>query len=122
MWSKVLKWCLYVIPLVAITFLLNAGPVLKRPMGTDDDVAGSLERVEQAALQEDWEQASSAWDQLRQAFVKVERRAEVVVEWNELQDFDMELARLRGAIQAEERSDVLALISVLKALFDEFGN
>ncbi|HLN64043.1 MAG TPA: DUF4363 family protein [Symbiobacteriaceae bacterium] len=121
MWSKVAKWCLYIIPLVAFAFYMNSGTLLKRPMGSNDDLEGQLHQIEQATLAGDWVQAGAAWEQAHTAFDKVERRIEVIAERDELQHFYTELHRLRGAIQAEERVTVLSQVAMLKSLFDEFG-
>ena len=121
MWKKAVKWAVYIIPLVVFAVLLNAGQVLKRPMGTGDDVLGSLKKVEQAVLVEDWDGAAAAWERTHRAVSIVMRRVQMDTERDEMQDFSEELARLRGAVQAGERGTALEHISVLKALFDEWG-
>ncbi|HYF91625.1 MAG TPA: hypothetical protein VD969_05235 [Symbiobacteriaceae bacterium] len=121
MWRKIIKWAVYVVPITVFVLLLNAGQLLKRPMGTGDDVRGSLSRLEESVLTEDWQGADAAWERTHRAVGIVMRRVQVDAERDELQDFSEELARLRGAVQAGERAAALEHISVLKALYDEWG-
>jgi len=121
MWSKVIKWVIYIVPLVLFALLLNSGQVLKRPMGQDDRVEGGLHAVEIAVLKGEWSTAEREWERVHIGAMNVGRRIEVAAERDELQDFYEEMARLRGSIQAQERGASLEHVSVLKALFDEFG-
>lgn len=119
--SKVVKWVIYLVPVVLFALLLNTGTVLKRPMGRNDRVEAGLHAVEEAVLKEQWATADREWDRVQASSIKVGRRIEIAAERDQLQDFYEELARLRGSIQAHERGSALEHISVLKALFDEFG-
>lgn len=121
MWSKAIKWAVYIVPVVAFAVLLNAGQVLKRPTGTGDDVLGHLHAVEQSVLAEDWVSAGSAWDRTQAAMDRVGRRIQIDAEKGEMQDLAEELARLRGTIQAREQGAALEHVSVLKSLFHELG-
>lgn len=122
MQSRAIKWILYIVPLIFFVFLLNSGGWLKQPRGKSDDLEGNLHAVEQAVLRDDWSDAGSAWGRAHVAMQKVSRRIELATERDEIQDFYEHLARLRGSIQAKERSAALEHVSVLKALFDEFGH
>ncbi|HEY3366428.1 MAG TPA: DUF4363 family protein [Symbiobacteriaceae bacterium] len=115
------KWAVYIVPIVAFAVLLNAGQVLKRPMGTQDDVLGHLHAVEQSVLAEDWAGAGTGWERTQAAVDRVARRIQIDAEKGEMQDLAEELARLRGTIQAQERGPALEHVSVLKSLFHELG-
>jgi hypothetical protein len=120
--AKAWKWVIYILPLLLFTFLLNTGPLLKRPMGRNDHLAESLHVVQLAVGAERWDDAGMAWQQAHVAMESISRRIEIATERDELQDFYEELARLRGSIEAHERGPALTHLAVLNALFDEFGH
>lgn len=119
--SRALKWVVYMVPVILFALFLNSGQILKRPMGSGDDIFGSLHAVEQAVLSDDWAGAARGWEKTHKATGIVSRRIEVQAERNELQDFFEEMARLQGSIQAQEKGTALEHIAVLKSLYDEFG-
>lgn len=121
MWNKLLRWATYGIPLLFFALLMNAGPVLKRPLGQEDRLMAQLETTEQAVLAGDWAAAATAWEQVDRASALVVRRIQLMAERDEVQAFYQELARLRGSIQAQEAGAALGQISVLKGLYDELG-
>ncbi|HYF77876.1 MAG TPA: hypothetical protein VD973_12125 [Symbiobacteriaceae bacterium] len=119
--SKLLRWAVFLTPLVLFSLLMNAGPVLKRPMGSDDRFMAFLEETEQAALVEDWSAAADAWQRTDRAMTLVIRRIQLMAERNVAQEIVQDLAQLQGAIQAQDQSEALMQIAVLKALFEELG-
>jgi hypothetical protein len=119
--SKILRWTIFLAPLVLFSLLMNAGPVLKRPMGSDDRFMAFLEETERAALVEDWSAAAEAWQRTDRAMTLVIRRIQLMAERNVAQEIVQDLAQLQGAIQAQDRSGALMQIAVLKALFEELG-
>jgi hypothetical protein len=119
--SKILRWAVFLTPLVLFSLLMNAGPVLKRPMRSDDRFMAFLEETEQAALLEDWSKAANAWQRTDRAMTLVIRRIQLMAERNVAQEIVQDLAQLQGAIQAEDKTSALMQIAVLKALFEELG-
>ncbi|MDF2628486.1 MAG: hypothetical protein K0R39_2317 [Symbiobacteriaceae bacterium] len=119
--SRLVRWALFLTPLVLFSLLMNAGPVLKRPMGIDDRFMAFLEETEQATLAEDWPAAADAWRRTDRAMSLVIRRVQVMSERDVAQDIFEDLAQLQGAIQAQDRSGALTQIAVLKALFKQLG-
>lgn len=119
--SKFLRWTIFLAPLILFSLLMNAGSVLKRPMGTDDRFMAFLEETEQAALTEDWPAAADAWQRTDRAMGLVIRRIQLMAERDVAQELMQDLAQLQGAIQAQDRNGALTQIAVLKALFEELG-
>jgi len=120
-WGRILKWVVYIVPIIAFAVLLNLGTPLKRPMGKEDDLFGQILITESAVLAEDWSAAGAAWEKTHRAMDLVSKRIELAAERREIEDFYTELARLRGDIQGHERGSALEHISVLKSLYTELG-
>lgn len=119
--GKFVRWLVYLTPLLLFALLMNAGPVLKRPMRSDDRFMEFLEQTEKAALAEDWSTAADAWQRTDRAIGVVMRRIQLMAERNVAQTIVQDLAHLQGAIQAQDKNGALTHIAVLKTLFDELG-
>jgi len=96
----VLAICLFILVMVS-------GSFLKRPLGQDDDVPGSIERLKRIVLDESWDQADIAADELIAAWEKVVLRVQFSAERDEINSLSDNLARLKGAVQARDKAGAL---------------
>lgn len=113
-----------VIPtLVMLLFalLLNTGDLLKRPLGTHDDIPGGMERLEAALEAADWSGAEGARAELGAAMDRVRPRIELAAELSELNRFYEVLALLRGAIRARDRSASHQHLALLRLIYEDLG-
>ncbi|HVJ50670.1 DUF4363 family protein [Desulfitobacterium sp.] len=95
------------IPIVTLIFfilVMLSGDVLKKSFGNDDNITQSIAILMQDVDNENWEAADKDTDNLTRAWNKVVNRIQFSSERNEINNFSISLARLRGAIQAKDRS------------------
>lgn len=114
----------YGIPTVilALTLLaLNSGPLLLRPTGDGDDVKARLEAVSSLAQSERWQEAEEAVQELERAWERVRARTSFMLDVTEVEMFDLELAGLRGAVDARDLAEVRIAHRRLTALWNDFA-
>lgn len=113
----------FAIPLTAMALIvwsLNAGPMLMRPMGEDDDVEARLEEVGELALSGRWEEAAKAAEALQAAWNRVQPRIQYAYTREELDTFGDEVAALMGAVDGRSDTQVRISLRRLGALWNDF--
>jgi prephenate dehydrogenase len=104
------KFLVIVIPIVTLVLfvlIMLSGDVLKKSLRSDDNIPQSIESLIKDVDTEDWEAAYQDTERLNSAWRKVTKRIQFSSERNEINDFSKSLARLRGAIQAKDKSSGL---------------
>lgn len=79
---------------------LNAGPILKRPAGTQDNVVAALDQLSDHVTAGRWTEAAAAGAALDGAWQRVRQRVHLVAGESELRFFELSLAELQGAVAA----------------------
>lgn len=105
------SWWRPVLPaLVMLLFalFLTSDWLTKQPTGSEDDVQLWLQTVQRDVLSADWEAADSDWRRLQAAWQRVTRRVQFTVERDEIRGLSLSLARLQGAILAEDQAAALS--------------
>ncbi len=102
-------------------FIQLGGPLLKRPFGPQDDVAGALSQVERAVSRGDWATARQAFDRSVGAWRRVVPRIQFSEEKDTITLFSHTLAQL-GANVATQNRDLAAMqLATLKVLWENLG-
>ena len=104
------KLLVIAIPIVVLVFfvlVMLSGDVLKQSLGKDDNVPQSIEAVIQDVSRDNWEAALQNTDALERVWDKVVTRVQFSVERNEINAFSTNIARLKGALQAKDKSIAL---------------
>jgi hypothetical protein len=118
------KFLVISIPIVTLAFfvlIMLSANFLKKPFGTDDNVPGLVQAVTNNIKEEKWEDASRNTEKLNEAWAKVVRRVQFSAERDEINSFTMNVARLRGAIMAKDKSDSLTELSEALEHWKEIG-
>jgi hypothetical protein len=118
---KLLYFSIPVLLLAASVFALNAGPLLKRPLGAGDDVPAKLSAISTLAAAGHWEQAASAAAELQAAWSSVRRRVQLVASRNELQYISLSLADMQGAVAVRDPVQFRLAEQRLRALWEALG-
>ena len=84
--------------------VMLSGDLLKQPLGGDDNIPQSIETLVQDINHENWEAAKQDTDNLNRVWDKVVNRVQFSSERDEINAFSSNIARLRGAIQAKDKS------------------
>lgn len=119
------KFLLIAVPILALVLcimVMLSGNILKQPFGTEDNISQSIETVAQDIKHEDWEAADQNADHLDRAWNKVVRRIQFSAERNTIDDFSINIARVKGAIQAKDKAIGLAELSEAYEHWQNIGN
>ncbi|MCR1898374.1 DUF4363 family protein [Irregularibacter muris] len=96
-----------IITLVIFVLIMFGVNFLKNPLGKDDNIPLIIERMEHNVSNERWQEVGEQREELANAWKKVVRRIQFSSERDELNAFRINLARLKGAILAEDKSNAL---------------
>lgn len=104
------KFLIVAIPIVTLAIficIMLSGSILKKTLTKDDDVAQCINHMMQRVDKEDWEEASKGVEDLDKAWKKVMKRIQFSAERDEINYISTNIARLRGAIEAKDKSNAL---------------
>lgn len=110
-----------IVALIVFVLIMLSGDVLKKSFGSDDNIPLSIETVVQDINNENWEAAQKNTDDLSKAWDKVVGRVQFSSERNEINEFAISLARLRGAIQAQDKSSGLQELNEAYEHWNDLG-
>ncbi|HYF92027.1 MAG TPA: hypothetical protein VD969_07250 [Symbiobacteriaceae bacterium] len=120
-----LKFLYYALPTLAMAVIvlsMNTGPVLKRPLGSHDDLPAQLEQVAALALSGRWEEAGRAEMRLAQTWARVKGRVSFTSTTDEIEIFDLLLAELQAAVDGRDHLLVRSAHLRLKSLWEDLGS
>ena len=100
-----------IVILILFVMVMLSGDLLKQPFGTDDNLPRSIETVIQDVNQGNWEAANQNTDNLNKVWDKVVSRIQYSSERDEINAITMNIARLRGGIQAKNKPIALTELS-----------
>lgn len=118
------RFMIIAIPLVTLVLfilVMLSGDILKKPLAGDDNVPQSIETVVQDLKHENWEAAEKSTDHLNSVWEKVTNRVQFSAERNEIEDLSMNIARLKGAIQAQDKASGLMELSEAYEHWESLG-
>lgn len=110
-----------IITLVLFMLVMLSGSYLKKPLGKDDNIPQFIEVVIKNIRDEKWQEAGENTDKLSRAWKKVVRRVQFSEERDEINDFTMSVARLRGGIMAKDKASSLSELSEAYEHWRELG-
>jgi hypothetical protein len=112
------------IPIVTLVFfvlIMLSGDILKQPLVGDDNIPQSIETIIQDVNHENWTAANQNTENLNRVWNKIVTRVQFSSERDEINAFSMNIARLRGAIQAKDKSSGLIELNEAYEHWKELG-
>lgn len=104
------KFFVIAIPIVTLALfilVMNSDMILKYPLENDDNIPVSIQKLQQDIQNEKWEEANKKTDELSVSWKKVVKRVQFSAEKDEINEFSMNIARLRGAIMTKNKSSAV---------------
>lgn len=104
------KFLTRAVPIVAMALficIMLSGSLLKKSFGQDDNVPQHINNIMKAVDNEVWEEASEEIEILDRAWKKVIFRIQFSSERDEINYLSTNIARLRGTIHAQDKSNAL---------------
>lgn len=104
------KFISYAIPIVTLAvfiFLMLGGNYLKKPHNPSEDVMAFVEISIDHAKAEKWDILKQDIINIDNAWKKIVPRIQFTVERDEIYNISLNIARLRGSIDSEDKSNTL---------------
>ncbi|SJZ72827.1 DUF4363 family protein [Garciella nitratireducens] len=108
------KFLVVMIPIVTLScfiLIMLSGSFLKRSLGEEDNISQIIETIMKNIQNENWEEVHIEMDELERVWNKIVKRIQISSEREEINSFNSNIARLRGAILAKDRSSALIELS-----------
>lgn len=118
------KFLVVSIPIVTLSFfilVMLSGNYLKRPLGNDDNVPMSIQIVIEDVNNGRWKEAYKNTEKLSNAWKKVIKRVQFSSERDEINALSTSIARLRGAISAQDKSSALIELNAAYEHYNGLG-
>lgn len=112
------------IPIVMLAIfivVMLSGSFLKKPFGKNDNLPSTIKLMINDVNNEDWEKLSEEVDKLDNMWKRIIKRVQFSVERDELNFLSTNIARLRGAIMAEDKASALIELSEAFNHWKELG-
>lgn len=119
------RFLIIVIPIITMiifVFIMLSGTILKKPFGKFDDVPGSIDDIIAAVNDEDWDDAANKLNGLEKAWDKVIFRVQFSSERDEINKLSTCIARLKGAVTAQDKAGALMELYEAHNHWVELGN
>lgn len=120
--NKVLYIVIPVLLLAVFTFVMHSDVLLKHSLGPDDDLYGSLKKIEKNLLNSETAELAEELSRADKAWAKIRRRIMVGVSYDEVGEIDQGLARLRGCILGGNYSAALIETCFIQEVWRGLGN
>ncbi len=118
------KFIVIAIPIAVLALficIMISGSFLKKPFGKNDDVVQIIEKIMEDVNNEAWDEAAAEVDKLSSAWRKVIKRIQFSEERDEINFLTSNIARLRGAVSAKDKSDALIELNEAYSHWKEMG-
>lgn len=116
---KFLTIAIPILTIILFICIMQSSRFLKKSFGKDDDIAQCIEKITEMVEQDDWEDARKGVDDLDKAWEKVKTRVQFSAERDEVNNITTNIARLSGAIEAEDQGNAFM---ELKACYNHWEN
>lgn len=118
------RWLKTLVPitiLLLFVLIMTGDWYLKRPRNANEDVALHINKVREAAMADDWARAQADLKQLQLAWHTIIRRVQFSVERDEIRELTRTLARLGGALAAQDKPSALMELAEAEEHWTDLG-
>lgn len=116
------KFITYFIPIVTLTIfvlIMLSGNYFEKPRNPSEDVIAFVELSIKHAKVEKWDTLSQDVVSIDYAWKKIIPRIQYSVETDEIQNINLNIARLRGSIASEDKASALIELNEIVENWDE---
>jgi len=119
---KILVVSIPIVTLIFFVLIMISGNYLKNPISKNDNISEIVQVLIHNLDEEKWEEAVYNSNRLSEAWNKIVRRVQYSSERDEINAFSVNVARLRGAILAENKANSLSELYEAYEHWRELGN
>lgn len=116
-------WLYAIIILMLLLFgaTMAAGPLLKLPLGGQDDLLGQVRTLEQLVSQGDWSAAETKAAEAATSWKRIVKRIQFSTERAKISEIGGILARLQGSVKARDPQGAMQEIYYFYEEWNDFG-
>lgn len=118
------KFMVIALPVVALILfiaIMLSGNILKNSLSGEDAIPQAIATLMQDIEGEKWDLAATHTEQLENNWKRVVRRIQFSSERNEINDFSVNIARLKGCIRAKDKSSGLQELAEAYEHWEDLG-
>lgn len=115
------KRIISLLALIIFIIIMTTGSILKHSFHEKDRVMYHVEQLYSDILNKKWTEAYHRLDDVQEAWKHVVRRIQFSAERNEINDFKINLERVRGFIVAKDQGGALADLAEIVFIWQELG-
>lgn len=109
--KKVKMYIIALMILLLFVGIMKSGGILKKPFSKSDDVLSYIEALKKDVASENWKQAEIDVIQVKSAWSIVEKRVQFSVERNDMNEIDISISRIEGALLARDKTSAFIELS-----------
>lgn len=110
-----------IVLLAASICIMQSGPFFKKPRGKEADIPQLIEQMIEYVSNGSWDNALRELDQLEESWDKIVFRIQFSSERDEINNLDTSIARIRGALEAMDKTNALMELYEADVHWDELG-
>jgi len=110
-----------ILTIVIFVMIMNGGLYMKKSRSELDNVLKHIETAKQKTKEGKWEEASLHTEKIEKAWKKVMPRIQFSVERDQINNFEVAIARLKGFLEAEDKAGSLAELSEAEEHWRDLG-
>ncbi|MCT4597958.1 MAG: DUF4363 family protein [Vallitalea sp.] len=120
--KKIMTFIITSLVLIVFIFIMNSGGFMKQSFSDSDNVPALLAKLEKDIIQNNWKQALIDIDDVESAWKEVEKRVQFSIERNDIEGISLSIARLKGSIRGENKSECFIGWQELNGYWDNLEN
>lgn len=118
------KFLFYLIPIITLitfTIIMNAGNYMKKSRSELDNVLKHIDTTKKSIKTNNWNEARINAEKIEKAWEKVLPRIQLSVEREQINNFEVTIARLKGFLEAKDKAGCFAELSEAEEHWRDLG-
>jgi hypothetical protein len=117
--KKFISYAIPIVTLAAFVLLMLGGNYLKKPLSPSEDVVAFVEQSIEHVKVEKWDMLHQDIANIDNAWKKIIPRIQFSVERDEIYNISLNIARLKGSIQSDDKTSTLIELNEIIENWDE---
>ncbi len=118
---KIITVAIPIITIILFVLVMQSGSIVKKLLGKEDMITRHIEHIVQEVNQNDWDKVGALVEELEDDWKKMLFKIQLSAERDEINDINTTIARMRGAVLAEDKTNLLIELKEAKSHWDRLG-
>ncbi len=120
--KRIFCYGLPIIVIILFICIMLSGSFLKRPFSNRDNFIRHLDALNQSIEHKDWKSAKSNFKKVSRAWKLVALRVQFSEERDQMNEMDINLARIKGAIKVKDKNAAIIEINEAHEHWNDMGS